>query len=456
MKLQFNTYGNEKQKQVCREWVDNSVTDIVYGGSKGSGKSYLGCKLIFSDAFTYPETFYFIARDSLTNIRKFTIPSIHEVFNDWQLTEAYYNYNGQDNYYDLHNGSRVYLLDAKYLPRDPLYARFGSMQMTRGWIEEAGEFTESAKNNLAASVGRWKNDVYGLVPKLLQTCNPAKNYLYSEYYKKHKEKRLEDWKRFVQALPQDNKRLPAGYLENLHRTLSANEKERLLYGNWEYDDDPSTLIEYDRIIDIWNNRHVVNDGKCYLSIDVARFGKDTAKLVVRRGWRIKRWIKLEKSSIPEQVEKARSLMSEFQIPPSQVIADEDGVGGGVVDYLKCKGFLNGSRALPDPVNPQRDPKTGTPIPENYDNLKSQCYFMLAKRINDGGLFIDCNMPTDEKEKLIAELEQVKQKNMDKDGKKAIVPKEVVKEKIGRSPDGSDALAMHEFFNLKKTVSIEVY
>ncbi len=55
-------------------WVNPIITDIVYGGSKGSGKSFGGINLIFGDAFLYPETHYFIARKKLNDIRKFTIP----------------------------------------------------------------------------------------------------------------------------------------------------------------------------------------------------------------------------------------------------------------------------------------------------------------------------------------------------------------------------------------------
>ncbi|HYH13575.1 MAG TPA: phage terminase large subunit, partial [Flavisolibacter sp.] len=182
MKLIFDTNNNDKQKQVAREWLNPDVTDIVYGGSKGSGKSYLGCSLIFGDAFLYPGTHYFIARKKLNDIRKFTIPSIYEVFAHWGLNSNYYTFNGQDNFFQLYNGSKIFLLEASPQPSDPLYARFGSMQMTRGWIEEAGEFEEAAKNNLSASIGRWKNEEYSLPPKLLQTCNPSKNYLYREYY----------------------------------------------------------------------------------------------------------------------------------------------------------------------------------------------------------------------------------------------------------------------------------
>ena len=61
-RLQFDTKGNEKQKEVAWLWPYDSVTAILYAGAKGAGKSYLGCSLIAGEALTYPETFFFIAR----------------------------------------------------------------------------------------------------------------------------------------------------------------------------------------------------------------------------------------------------------------------------------------------------------------------------------------------------------------------------------------------------------
>ncbi len=109
-----------------------------------------------------------------------------------------------------------------------------------------------------------------------------------------------------------------------------------------------------------------------------------------------------------------------------------------------QGFVNNSTALPTPISPKD--KNGNRIKENYNNLKSQCYYRLADRINRSGLHINCNDITT-REMIIQELEQVKQHNMDKDGKKAIVLKEIVKELIGRSPDFSDTLMMREWFEL---------
>ena len=127
------------------------------------------------------------------------------------------------------------------------------------------------------------------------------------------------------------------------------------------------------------------------------------------------------------------------MPISQVIADEDGVGGGVVDILGCKGFVNGSK----------------PIEENntivqYQNLKSQCYFHLANKINANEIYIQAT--ESQKEFITQELEQVKRNNVDKDGKLSVLPKEKIKELLGRSPDYADALMMRMYFTLQKSKS----
>lgn len=433
MEIKFNTNGNSKQMEMAKAWLDPIVTDIAYGGSKGSGKSFGGISLIFGDALIYAETHYFISRKKLNDIRKFTIPTIHEVLQSWGVHKGYYNFNGQDNVYTLYNGSKVFLLEAKHLPSDPQYMRFGSMQMTRGMIEEAGEFEKDAKENLHASIGRWKNDTYNLVGKLLQTCNPSKNYLYPDYYKKHKAGKLEPYKRFIQALPSDNKMLSKGYLENLERILSPNAKERLLKGNWEYDDDPSTLCEYDDIMGVFTNDHI-SGGKKYLTCDVARMGSDKAVIMIWEGWTVIELYEFDISKTTEIQNAINSLRTKHQIPKNKCVADEDGVGGGVVDNCGIKGFVNNSKALND---------------ENYINLQSQCCYKLAERINNAQIYIACDLGNTQKEHIIEELEQLKSYEEDKDTKLKILPKAKIKENIGRSPDYRDTLMMREFFEFTK-------
>lgn len=459
MKLTFNSFGNEKQKQAYRYWADSTTGDIAYGGSKGSGKSYLGASLIFGDAFLYPGTHYFIARKKLNDLRKFTVPTIHEVLNNFGIGKERYNFNEKDSIFTIYHqpgpkgenmDSRVFLLEAKWMPSDPLYMRLGSMQFTRGFIEEAGEFSEAAKNNLHASIGRWKNDEYNLPGKLLQTCNPSKNYLYRDYYKANKENKLPEWRKFIQALPQDNKKLAAGYLENLNRILDKNQKERLLKGNWEYDDDPATLILYEAIINAFNNSELFQSKpQRYITADIARFGSDKFIAIAWEGWKALKILIIPKCKVTEAAAKIRQLKAEFQVPLLNIIVDEDGVGGGVVDILGCRGFVANSRAIvnKDAKKNDRNDKNvaGIDKEENFDMLKSQCYFKLAEIFEANGL--DLSALARWQDEIIEELEQVKQKDVDSDLKKGVVPKDQVKELIGRSPDFSDTIMFRAWFDL---------
>jgi NAD(P)H-flavin reductase len=54
-----------------------------------------------------------------------------------------------------------------------------------------------------------------------------------------------------------------------------------------------------------------------------------------------------------------------------------------------------------------------------------------------------------------EMEQVKIKDIDKDGKQGIISKDHVKELIGRSPDEWDSIMMRYFFELKKTYTTRI-
>jgi phage terminase large subunit len=437
--IEFNVRGNQKQLQCAKYWLDDETIDIVYGGSKGSAKSNTGCNLIFGDALIYPETHYFIARKTLTDLRKFTIPSIHEVFNLWGLTKDYYKYNGQDNFFQLYNNSKVFLIDAKYLPSDPNYMRFGSMQMTRGWIEEAGEFEEECKNNLQASIGRWKNDEYNLYPKLLQTCNPSKNYLYREYYQKNKEGILEQHKKFIQALPSDNKCLPKDYIPNLLKILSPNEIQRLVYGNWEFDSNAYALFDYSDILGLFTNEFVKPKEERYLTADIAYEGSDKFVIGIWHGLVLVKIIAIDKIDETLVAKKIHELRIENYVPLKNVIYDADGLKMFVRESANS-GYLKGANEFHN---------NGTPVKidnqlENFANLKAQCYFYLAELTKKSKIFIQCK---EYRKQIIEELEQICKLPLNDDGKIRLEKKDTVKERLGRSPDFADMLMMRMWFEL---------
>ena len=84
--------------------------------------------------------------------------------------------------------------------------------------------------------------------------------------------------------------------------------------------------------------------------------------------------------------------------------------------------------------------------ENYQNLKTQCYYKLADQINKGQIGVSCS-DVNVKNYITEELEQVRTKDADKDNKLQIIPKDTVKSILGRSPDYADALAMRMFYEI---------
>lgn len=432
-----------KQTQALDILEDDETNELEFGGGAGGGKSALGCYWQLKRRFKYPGTRGLIGRAILKTLKDTTLVTLFEVAEKQGLKSGrHYSYNGQSNQISFNNGSVILLKDLYQYPSDPNFDELGSLEITDCFIDEANQITEKARNIVKSRV-RFRLDEYGLVPKSLYTCNPAKNWVYDDFYKPHRDGELPKNKKFIQSLIDDNPFISKHYRENLLQ-LDENSKQRLLYGNWEYDNDPSTLIQYEKIIDCFTNDFDSLGGSRFITVDVARFGSDKTVIGVWFGFRV-RLHSYSGLSVSETAEKVREFSKRNNVPTSNIIADEDGVGGGVVDILGCKGFVNNSRPLPNPLNLND---------ENYSNLKSQCYFRLAERINKGGVFIDCQ-DVQIKPLIIQELEQVKQYNMDKDGKKQVLPKDKVKEIIGRSPDFADTLMMREYFELQAKFKVIV-
>jgi phage terminase large subunit len=425
---------SEKQQQAMEILTDTSTEALVFGGGANGGKSWLGCSWLIYAAMAYPGTRWFIGREELKRLRESTLQTFYKVAKSLALDRTTFKYNGQDHYIQFANGSRIDLLELKYLPSDPLYERYGSVEYTSGWIEEGGEVAFDAYDTLKSRVGRHLNDQYGLMRKILITCNPKKNWLYTDFYKPFRAGELKATLRFLQSLVTDNPNRESGAIEALQGIKNKAKKERLLLGNWEYDDDPAQLMDYESITDLFTNDHVL-PGKPYITADIARKGDDKTVLMVWSGFRVEQVLQLKGALTNETAERIKALQRQYGVPASHTVIDEDGVGGGVMDQVRgSKGFINNSTPLP--VNGK---------PANYDNLKSQCYFALADKVNEGALYVKCT--TDVQELLTEELEVIKEKDLDKDNKLAVIPKPKMKELLSRSPDFADALMMRMVYEL---------
>lgn len=440
MKIQFRS-SNNKQIQAASYWIDQITEEIVYGGAKGGGKSFLGASLIFADALMYPGTHYFIARKELNDLRKFTIPTIYEVFQKWGLIlEDYAKYDGQLNCFKLTNDSKVFLIQCNELPSDPLFERFGSMQMTRGWIEEAGEVAESAKANLFLSIGRWKNDVYGLKKKILITCNPKRGWIKRNFVDPFKEGILEITKRYIQAFATDNKYLPEDYVKTLSDEKDPTRRARLFKGDWDYDEDKTALLTDDEISSIFTNDGV--PGRRYMTVDAAFMGKDQAVIYIWNGYIVEHAYVFPKIDHDTFVSTLDFYIKLHTVERKNTVSDATGEGAYVPQFIKgVRGFIGASSPI-ERIN-EKVEEMEKPF---FRNLRSQCIWEFCQRVKEGKVAFkvkDQNIIN----MLVQEMEQWKVVEVDNDKKIQIISKPEMKEELGRSPDFADALYEREFFEL---------
>ena len=416
-----------KQKEALKYMLDDTTTELLYGGAAGGGKSYLLVAYAIITSLKYPGVRGLIGRSKLDALKKTTLNTFFDVCSQWDIKSGeHYTYNAQSNIITFYNGSEIILKDLFLYPSDANFDSLGSLELTYACIDEANQITEKAKNVLSSRL-RYKLDEYGLIPKLYMSCNPAKGWVYG-MYKESRDNTLPQHKKFIQALVTDNKHISKHYTAQLNK-LDEISKARLLRGDWEYDDSKDALIEYDAIINMFSN--VVPTGEKYITADIARFGKDKTAIYLWNGLQVAEVVVLDMSSMVDVANKIKEIQQREGVKLSNIIVDEDGVGGGAKDILRCKGFVNNSKAIRG---------------ENYQNLKTQCYYKLADLINKGQIGFSTN-DIKLKELLIQELEQVRRVNMDKDTKLSILSKDKIKDLIGRSPDYSDALMMRCYYEL---------
>ena len=204
----------------------------------------------------------------------------------------------------------------------------------------------------------------------------------------------------------------------------------------EESESPDQLISYDAMQALFTNTHA-KAGQRYMSCDIAFHGSDRFVTCVWDGLKLIDLIVIDKCDA-EQVEGfIKQTAERHRVMLSNVVYDADGVGIFLRGYLKsAKPFMAGSA----PVGK-----------ENFKNFKSQCAYKLAGIINSGEIYIDCDV---DKKELLSELECLRSHYSE--GKLGIIPKDKMKEYLGRSPDLLDAIILRMYFEIKKPAMISVY
>lgn len=193
------------------------------------------------------------------------------------------------------------------------------------------------------------------------------------------------------------------------------------------------LCTYDSIRDLWTNSHVTGRDM-FITADIALQGSDKFVVFVWKGLEIVFADIIDKMEADEVEAYLKALAEKWKVGRSNIAYDADGLGSFLRGYLKgAKPFNNGS--APFPIKGKKP---------NYKNLKSQCGFELARKINNKEIYISCEI---DKSTLIRELECLQSYGLDQDGKIQLLPKAKIKEIIGNSPDLLDAMLIRMYFEI---------
>lgn len=430
----------DKQEQALTHLTDNYTTDILYGGAARGGKSVLGCIWIIMECLSKPESRWLVAREELTKLRDTTMDTFFKMLSAFGLIpKTDYKFNGSSFTLNFSNGSKVFFGEIKYIPSDKEFDRLGSYDLTGAFLDEAQQIHIKAVNVLRGRFSELEGKGWKTIPKMFFSCNPSKSWVYNDFYKPNLQGTIKDWRKFIQALPVDNPHNSKDYLSNMLKS-DHNTVQRLYYGNWDYDNDPSALIDWDSIQDMFSNAHVIDDRKRYLTADIAMQGSDRFVICIWHGWIAKKMYIINKSDGKEVLDTIQQLARENNVPRSQIAFDNDGLGSYLSGFLKgAYAFVNGSKPVYQLKREQ----------DKYRNLKSQCYFHFARKVMDKNVWFEAKISAEMREMLETEMSWIKNRSIDTDNVLEVIRKQDIKEAIGRSPDISDCLMMRSIFDLKR-------
>lgn len=426
---------SRRQNQALSLWNDKYTTELLYGGGARGGKSRLFAQISIDMCTLFPGCRGGIGRESLKDLKATFLLTFYDQAKEDGLKEGIdFKYNENSSQIQFTNGSIIFLIDLGYYPTDPDYDRLGGYEITFGVIEEAQQVQKKAKSTFKSRIC-YRLDEFGLIPKLGMTCNPGNNWTKTDFYNPWRQGKLPSHCAFVPALATDNPFCPASYIEELRRAPTY-ERERLLYGNWDYDDDPARMMTFDEINDLFTNVVAPDLSQGFIICDAARMGGDYMTVSYWEGLVCRKIAGYKKKKTTEAVTILEEWRNAYKVPKSFTMVDEGGVGGGIVDQGGYKGFMASRSAFN----------------KNYGNLRAECSFKLAEMTRTHRIKVETENP-DIRRYIVQDLEQIRRKDPDKDGRLMVVGKDKVKERIGRSPDWGDNLMMRMWYEVSPRPSI---
>lgn len=416
----------------------------LFGGAMGGGKTAALINEGNQLNLDYPGNFGLLIRKTWPSFRDTVLPQVEKYIDtrlvaDWNRTEKYIIYK---------NLSRI------------RYGGMGErsddwekwMSGEYGWIaiDQAEQFTELEFRMLAT---RLRLNIPGIRYFFLLSCNPNVGWIKELFI----ERAGKDYV-FIPSLPTDNlANLPVGYVERMRNVLTPQQQQALLEGNWEAVGEPDNVYTYAAV-----QKAMKQERKATLpvelGVDVARFGDDKTVIVLREGLRARIYSQAQGHDTMRTAGECWRCCQDKVIPKWKagldritIKVDADGIGGAVVDRLKEQRTEKealytdmilemvgekereelGKRAYKLRIKIVEIHGSGKPKdPVHFKNVRAEIHWGMRELLDD------LDLPDDRE--VSAQMMALKHKT-NSAGQIVIVPKEEIKEKLGRSPDDAEAI-----------------
>jgi hypothetical protein len=224
--------------------------------------------------------------------------------------------------------------------------------------------------------------------------------------------------------------------------------QRYLHNNWDYSDESTSLFKSrawaTSLVDSLDATEPRSAG-----YDVARSGTDRSVRALLYGKTIAD-VTIVKDKL-DQIDT--SVLADWLVtdaPASgygleKLAVDAVGLGAGVVDGLskqgyKCKEYMSGAK--PDPTIKLEE---GSTMPLNFENLRSQMFYLYARGIELGIIkhFSGCPLLKDLQKEAMVHNFKITDKVL------SVESEDKIKVRLGASPDILDSVAMGLWVALRK-------
>lgn len=240
------------------------------------------------------------------------------------------------------------------------------------------------------------------------------------------------------------------YLANL-MNQPESVKSRELDGCWNPHEVGDDLIKVAHLERCFHNDEMTGDGIRRASCDVAFEGGDNCVLFLWIGWHVADVAVFNLNSM-QTCDAVDAKLHEWGVLQQNFVYDLNGLGQTFKGYFPHAVPFNNIEA----VRPK--------FKNVYDNVKSQCAYMFAQRVQNGGMSFNSAMLDRRfsgkgfegrklRDILLNERKAIKQDESKQDKGWCLIKKSVMKDLVGHSPDFIEALLMREYFDIKNTMKI---